>query len=95
MPLGDGFGGKDAFEHGKIILSYKKPPVPGGRVVSIRTSSADFLAGFGTLQMQVAGLHRAGPSATLDKAVQLYQYFTRFFLFVKKFFGESINFYSL
>ena len=25
-------------------------------------------AGFGTLQMQVAGLHRAGPSATLDKA---------------------------
>ena len=28
-------------------------------------------AGFGTLQMQVAGLHRAGPSATLDKAIHL------------------------
>lgn len=28
-------------------------------------------AGFGTLQMQVAGLHRAGPSATLDKACSI------------------------
>jgi len=31
-------------------------------------SSFDFFAGFGTLQMQVAGFHRAVPSATLDKA---------------------------
>ena len=31
------------------------------------SSSADFLAGFGTLQLQVAGFHRAGPSTTLDK----------------------------
>jgi hypothetical protein len=34
-------------------------------------SSFDFFAGFGTLQMQVAGFHRAVPSATLDKAMKL------------------------
>jgi len=34
-------------------------------------SSFDFFAGFGTLLMQVAGFHRAVPSAALDKAYLL------------------------
>ena len=34
-------------------------------------------AGFGTLHTQVAGLHRAVPSTTLDKAVQLYPDYTK------------------
>ena len=58
------------------------------------SSSADLLAGFGTLQMQVAGLHRAGPSATLDKAMKLYLYFTDFLRFVKAFFRLGRLFFS-
>ena len=61
----------------------EKPPLCRRQFFQKCSSSADSLAGFGTLQMQVAGLHRAGPSATLDKAMKLYHYFTRFFRFVK------------
>ena len=38
----------------------------------IASSSVDTIAGIGTLQsMQVVGLQRAGPSATLDKVMKL------------------------
>ena len=40
-------------------------------------SSFDHIAGFGTLPSQVAGFHRAVPSTTLDKAVQLYPDYTK------------------
>ena len=37
--------------------------------------------------LQVAGLHRAVPSTTLDKAVQLCHHYTRYSVFVKVFFA--------
>jgi hypothetical protein len=49
----------------------EKSVLPKGQTDGNTSSSADLLAGFGTLLSQVAGLHRAGPSATLDKAIQL------------------------
>ena len=54
-------------------------------------SSFDHIAGFGTLLSQVAGLHRAVPSTTLDKdsIVLPYKqiYYTRFSAKVNGFFG--------
>ena len=48
----------------------EKITLPAGRVTNASSSSADFLAGIGTLRLtQVAGFHRAGPSTTLDKAL--------------------------
>ncbi len=50
----------------------KRPPERRAGV-NDRSLSSDLLAGFGTFCAfcaQVAGLHRAGPSATLDKAMQ-------------------------
>jgi hypothetical protein len=41
------------------------------------SSSFDHFAGFGTLQMQVAGLHWAVPSVALDKACSIAAAFCR------------------
>ena len=56
-----------------------KTALPQGGRAGIQSSSADFLAGFGTLQSQVAGLHRAGPSATLDKGYSIVSLFYMLF----------------
>ena len=46
-----------------------------------------FAAGFGTLNKQVAGFHRAVPSTTLDKAVcNFFIYYKDFFKIVNCFF---------
>ena len=36
---------------------------------SVSEATDSHLAGIGTLKIQVAGLHRAGPSTTLDKII--------------------------
>ena len=74
--------------HGPYGIKKALPGRQGGRFFLI----CRFLAGFGTLLSQVAGLHRAGPSATLDKAMKLCLYFTRFFPFVKDNFGARTGF---
>ena len=62
-------------------------------------SSFDHIAGFGTLPSQVAGFHRAVPSATLDKdsVVSPYKhiYYTCFSAKVNGFFGLFQNILSI
>ena len=81
MPLGDGFRCKQSFCHSTIPFSgveAKKTPRRGGAFGFFAPSSFDPLPPDLApcrvfLPPQVAGLHRAVPSAALDKVIQFYK----------------------
>ena len=49
-------------------------------------SSSVVAAGFGTLNKQVAGFHRAVPSTTLDKAYMQFDHILSYFFHLSSFF---------
>ena len=75
MSLRYGFGCKESFCHNDFLLSVlgaKNTPPGGGVLYSDTPSSFDRLPpDLAPCALQVAGLHWAVPSTTLDKAIQL------------------------
>ena len=73
MTFRDGFRCKNTFWHNKNLLSlrFRKKTAPHRRsVFAYREPHLSICtAGFGTLHMQVAGLHRADPSTALNKGL--------------------------
>ena len=61
------------------------PDNPGRSKHAVKSLIFRITAGFGTLQhLQVAGLHRAVPSTTLDKVFNCQLHYSRIFSFVNR-----------